>query len=91
MTDYLVLVKAHVSEFAPDTSIPNAVLPEDWTSTGSMLNWDAFFNHAMALPIPDGPQIEAQPIDLETWTSGFFEDPILDWIGLDGQNPQTFV
>jgi len=53
-----------------------------------MLQWDAFFDHAKTPPMPGQPQMgnhDAEPIDLETWTSDFFGDAVFDWIGWDNQ------
>ena len=82
------LVETYASQAAPGSSIPTAALPDPWPSTGNIIHWDALFNHAMTPPTLGQPQIgnhDAQPIDLETWTSDFFGDAISDWIGWDSQ------
>jgi hypothetical protein len=87
-TDHHSAVGHHASEAAPGPSIPIGALPDPWPSTGNMLNWDSFFNHAMTAPISGQPQIgnhDAQPSDLTTWTYDFFGDAIVDWIGWDNQ------
>ncbi|KAF2470016.1 uncharacterized protein BDR25DRAFT_343257 [Lindgomyces ingoldianus] len=74
----------HAGEAAPGLSIPNGALPDPWPSTGNILHWDAFFNHAVTSPVSGPPQTgnyDAQTIDLEAWTSDFFGDAMFDWIG----------
>lgn len=83
-----VLTGAHTDEPLPDLNFANAALPSPWPSTGNMLHWDAFFNHAMTVPVLDQLQTcdsDAQQVDLETWTSDFFDDAMFDWIGRDNQ------
>jgi hypothetical protein len=66
-------------------TIPIEALPESWPPAGNTLHWDAFFDHAMTPPTSSHQMQNDgfQPLDLETWTSEFFEDPIFDWIGWD--------
>ncbi|KIX03811.1 uncharacterized protein Z518_07364 [Rhinocladiella mackenziei CBS 650.93] len=67
-------------------STPKGALPDHWPSTPSMLNWDSFFNHAIAAPVPGQPQVEnydAEPSDLTTWTNDFFGNAFVDWVGWD--------
>ena len=79
-------VGTNASEAAPGSSIPTITLPDPWPSSGNLLHWDAFFNHAVTPPIPSQLKAgvhDAQPIDLDSWTTDFFGDAIFDWIGWD--------
>jgi hypothetical protein len=62
-------------------------LPDHWPLTANNLDWDSLFDHAITA-LPSGqPQVEnddADPSDLTTWTSDFFENAFVDWVGWDG-------
>ncbi|KIX98383.1 uncharacterized protein Z520_05684 [Fonsecaea multimorphosa CBS 102226] len=62
--------------------------PNHWPATTNMLDWDSFFNHTVAAPIPDHPQAEnhnTEPNDLTAWTNDFFDNAFVDWVGWDAQ------
>ncbi|OQV07516.1 Fungal specific transcription factor domain-containing protein isoform 1 [Cladophialophora immunda] len=80
------------SQVRPADTLPGPTLaetlPDQWPAPTNMLDWELFFNHTIAPPVPGHPPPEnydAEPSDLTAWTSDFFDNGFADWVGWDAQ------